>query len=264
MAPARARRGARAPSRGCSALAGTADMREVLAARGRRRASRSTSTCTACGRTSPRWRPPLGGLDALVFTGGVGERSAGGTRGGRRGPRVPRRGDRRRAQRARRGGHRRGTRAGHGGRGARGPRDRLGRPRGLERKITASPARCRARSHNRDAGPVLVSQGHESRAPGPAVRAHRTAHARRRDGRRRVRVPGDRHARVDARGAGADSGDCGRRDRARALGQAVRGRPGRGGAPRPRRAPTGAARPGRAREALDARTGGSSTPTSRA
>ena len=63
---------------GLLGLAGTADMREVLGAgrRGetRRRSSRSRSTPPSARRASRRWRRALGGLDALAFTGGVGER----------------------------------------------------------------------------------------------------------------------------------------------------------------------------------------------
>ena len=63
---------------GLLGLAGTADMREVLAARRRRRraGSRSTSTSTACARAIAAMAAALGGLDALVFTGGVGEHAA--------------------------------------------------------------------------------------------------------------------------------------------------------------------------------------------
>ena len=63
---------------GLLGLAGTADMREILAgaaAGDPRRGSRWTSTCTGSGARSPRWRPRSGGLDVLVFTGGVGERA---------------------------------------------------------------------------------------------------------------------------------------------------------------------------------------------
>ena len=58
---------------GLSGLAGDADMREVLAGGARRRRrgrSRWTSTSTACARGSRAMAAALGGLDALVFTGG--------------------------------------------------------------------------------------------------------------------------------------------------------------------------------------------------
>ena len=51
-------------------------MREVLAARGDgddAAGSRSTSTSTACAPAIAAMAAALGGLDALVFTGGVGE-----------------------------------------------------------------------------------------------------------------------------------------------------------------------------------------------
>ena len=42
----------------------------------RRRRWRGTSICIASGGSSPRWRHRSEGVDALVFTGGVGERSS--------------------------------------------------------------------------------------------------------------------------------------------------------------------------------------------
>ena len=53
--------------------------RHARAARARRspmRSSRSTSTSTGCAPASRPWSASLGGLDALVFTGGVGEGAA--------------------------------------------------------------------------------------------------------------------------------------------------------------------------------------------
>ena len=65
---------------GLTGLAGTADLRELSRARGRRRrrrdALRSTSTSTACARGIAAMAAALGGLDALAFTGGVGEHDA--------------------------------------------------------------------------------------------------------------------------------------------------------------------------------------------
>ena len=63
---------------GLLALAGTADMREVVARRGAaslRRALASTSTSIGSARSIGAMAASLGGIDALVFTGGVGERS---------------------------------------------------------------------------------------------------------------------------------------------------------------------------------------------
>ena len=54
------------------------------------RAWPSTSTSTACARAIAAMAAALGGLDALVFTGGVGRARARGAGGGRRGPRLPR------------------------------------------------------------------------------------------------------------------------------------------------------------------------------
>ena len=65
---------------GLLGLSGTADMRELLhrADAGDRAgaSSRSTSTCTGLRAEIAAMAAALGGLDALVFTGGVGERSA--------------------------------------------------------------------------------------------------------------------------------------------------------------------------------------------
>ena len=62
---------------GLLGLAGSADMRDVLARAdagdAAARGWRSTSTCTACARAIAAMAAALGGLDALVFTGGVGE-----------------------------------------------------------------------------------------------------------------------------------------------------------------------------------------------
>ena len=65
---------------GLLGLAGTADMREIArrrpppAARTRARARRLRAPAPRA--RSPRWRAAMGGLDVLVFTGGVGERAA--------------------------------------------------------------------------------------------------------------------------------------------------------------------------------------------
>ena len=80
---------------------GTADMREVLA-RGDAATPtpgwRSTSTSTACARGIAAMAAALGGLDALVFTGGVGERVAADPRRCRRRAGLPRRRARRRGR----------------------------------------------------------------------------------------------------------------------------------------------------------------------
>ena len=75
----RARRDARAPVRPARPRRAPRDMRDVLARarrgrRGRAR-SRSTSTCTGCAPAIAAMAAALGGLDVLVFTGGVGENS---------------------------------------------------------------------------------------------------------------------------------------------------------------------------------------------
>ena len=100
---------------GLLGLAGTADMREVVAARQRRasrtRGSRSTSTCTGSGPASRPWPPPWAAWTLLVFTGGVGENSPEVAVGGGGRARLPRRPPGPRAQRGRRRSRRPGDRA---------------------------------------------------------------------------------------------------------------------------------------------------------
>ena len=100
---ARATRSSTTP--GCSGSPARADMREVLDARRRRRrrrrGSRSRSTLHRLRAGIAAMAAALGGLDALVFTGGVGEHSAPVRARAAERARLPRRRDRRRAQRRR-------------------------------------------------------------------------------------------------------------------------------------------------------------------
>ncbi len=110
-----ARRGCRRPSsrprsstaRACSGLAGTADMRAILAAE----AAGDEAAALAIGVYLHRLRASiaamvaaLGGLDVLVFTGGVGENAPAIRGASRRRPRLPRRRRRSRGERTRRAG----------------------------------------------------------------------------------------------------------------------------------------------------------------
>ena len=60
-------------SPGCSALGGTGDVAALIASSDEGARSRSRSSPIASPRRSPPWRRSLGGLDALAFTGGIGE-----------------------------------------------------------------------------------------------------------------------------------------------------------------------------------------------
>ena len=142
-----ARVGARGPRRNAGHARGACSRRRPTPG------SRSTSTRTACAPVSARWRRRSEGLDALVFTGGVGERSPRVRRGRLCGPVPSRRGDRRLAQReSRRGPRRRGRRIRR--RGARCPR-----PRGPRDRAPGASAAALGRSP-----PVCVAP------PGVSVR----------------------------------------------------------------------------------------------
>ena len=165
---ARARRARRRPSsptalehgRACSALPGTGGHARGAARAPTRgdadaRAGARRLRAPAARRRSRAMAAALGGLDALVFTGGVGEhapavRAARGRRAG-----VPRRGARPGAQRGRRR-RRRHRRARRAGRGrwwsrARGPRDRAPGARArvsTQEAIAAQPASRRTMSRS--------------------------------------------------------------------------------------------------------------------
>ena len=110
-APARGGHRARASSttrsttaRGCSGSPAWPGCARSSTPRGGRRArarSRSTCSCAASARAVAAMTTSLRGLDALVFTGGAGERSARAARRGLRAPGSARRRARRRAQRRR-------------------------------------------------------------------------------------------------------------------------------------------------------------------